>query len=81
MSSTQIVDSIRRLQRRGLADPQLDPVIAAAGLGAMTYRFPELWFVQGLLDCDFDAGVEQLTRLFVNALGLPEISPSTTRGS
>lgn len=38
----------------------------------MTYRFPELWFVQGLLDCDFDLGVEQLSRLFVNALGLQE---------
>ena len=45
-------------------------MIAAAGLGAMTYRFPEMWFVQGLVDCDFDEGVEQLTRLFVNALGL-----------
>ena len=52
--------------------------IAAAGLGAMTYRFPEMWFVQGLLDCDFDAGVEQLTRLFVNALGLPEASATST---
>jgi AcrR family transcriptional regulator len=71
-SSSQIADSIRRLQQHGLADTRLDPTIAAAGLGAMTYRFPELWFVQGLLDCDFDAGVEQLARLFVNALGIPE---------
>jgi AcrR family transcriptional regulator len=77
VSSAQIADSIRRLQRHGLADEQLDPEIAAAGLGAMTYRFPELWFVQGLVDCDFDAGVEQLTRLFVNALGLPEASATT----
>jgi hypothetical protein len=36
----------------------------------MTYRFPEMWFVQGLFDCDFDKGVEQLTLLFVRALGL-----------
>ena len=70
VSSAQIADSIRRLQQHGLADPDLDPAIAAAGLGAMTYRFPEMWFVQGLVDCDFDLGVEQLTRLFVNALGL-----------
>ena len=77
VSSAQIADSIRRLQRHGLADEQLDPEIAAAGLGAMTYRFPEMWFVQGLIDCDFDAGVEQLTRLFVNALGLPEASATT----
>jgi len=78
VSSAQIADSIRRLQRHGLADQQLDPEIAAAGLGAMTYRFPEMWFVQGLLDCDFDLGVEQLTRLFVNALGLPEASATST---
>ena len=43
----------------------------------MTYRFPELWFVQGLLDCEFEEGVEQLTRLFVNALGLPD-SPAAS---
>ncbi len=78
VSSAQIADSIRRLQRHGLADKQLDPDIAAAGLGAMTYRFPEMWFVQGLLDCDFDTGVEQLARLFVNALGLPEASATST---
>jgi hypothetical protein len=58
-----------------LADTRLDPVIAAAGLGAMTYRFPEMWFVQDLVDCDFDVGVDQLTRLFVNALGLHETAP------
>ncbi len=66
----QVAGSIRSLQRRGFVDPELDPVIAAAGLGAMTYRFPEIWFVQGLLDCEFDDGVDQLTRLFVNALRL-----------
>jgi AcrR family transcriptional regulator len=66
----EVADSIRSLQRRGLVDDGLDPVIAAAGLGAMTYRFPEAWFVQGLIDCDFDEGAEQLTQLFVRALGL-----------
>jgi AcrR family transcriptional regulator len=71
-SGAQIADSIRRLQRHGLADERLNPTVAAAGLGAMTYRFPEMWFVQGLLDCDFDEGVEQLTRLFANAMGLSE---------
>jgi AcrR family transcriptional regulator len=78
VSSAEIADSIRRLQQHGLADPSLDPVIAAAGLGAMTYRFPELWFVQGLLDCDFDLGVEQLSRLFVNALGLQAPAATAT---
>jgi AcrR family transcriptional regulator len=65
-----VAGSIRQLQRRGLVDPELDPTIAAAGVGAMTARFAEMWFVQGHLDCDFDDGVEQLTRLFVNALQL-----------
>jgi AcrR family transcriptional regulator len=67
-----VADSIRQLQRRGLADRTLDPTIAAAGLGAMTSRFAEMWFVQGLLDCDFDDGVEQLTTLFANALRLSD---------
>ena len=67
-----VADSIRQLQRRGLADRTLDPTIAAAGLGAMTSRFAEMWFVQGLLDCNFDDGVEQLTTLFVNALRLTD---------
>ena len=66
----EMADSIRSLQRHGLIDDRLDPTIAAAGLGSMTYRFPEMWFVQGLFDCDFDKGVEQLTLLFVRALGL-----------
>jgi AcrR family transcriptional regulator len=66
----EIADSIRNLQRHGLVDDRLDPTIAAAGLGSMTYRFPEMWFVQGLFECDFDEGVDQLTLLFVMALGL-----------
>ena len=79
VSSAQIADSIRRLHQHGLADKSLDPTIAAAGLGAMTYRFPEIWFVQGLVDCDFDVGVDQLTRLFVNALGLHD-APAQRHG-
>ena len=48
----------------------LDPVIAAAALGAMTYRFAEMWLVQGGVDCTLDEGIEQVAQLFVNALGL-----------
>ncbi len=68
----QVEGSIRDLQVRGLVDTRLDPTIAAAGLGSMTYRFPELWFVEGLLDCDLDHGADQLALLFVRALGLPD---------
>jgi len=68
--SAQVADSIRLLQRRGLADPNLDPTVAAEALGAMTYRFAELWLADQGVDTDFETGVDTVTRLFVNALGL-----------
>lgn len=70
--SRQVADSIRRLQEHGLADPGLDPTIAAAALGAMTGRFPEMWLVQGAVDCSMDTAVDQVARLFINALGLSD---------
>jgi AcrR family transcriptional regulator len=70
--SADIADSIRRLQRRDMADPELDPAIAAVALGAMMSRFPEMWLVEGFLDCSFDDAVDQLTTVFVNALGVEE---------
>jgi len=70
--SQQVAASIRRLQQHGLADPDLDPEIASAALGAMTSRFPEMWLVQGAVQCSMDTAVDQLTRLFVNALGLSD---------
>jgi AcrR family transcriptional regulator len=69
----QVADSIRWLQRRGLADQGLDARIAAAAIGAITSRFPEMWLVQHFVECDFDEAVEQLTRIIVNALGLKEL--------
>ncbi len=66
----QVAASIKNLQQRGLADRDLDPEVASAALGAMTSRFPEMWLVHGEVDCSFDKAVDQLTRVFVNALGL-----------
>src|SRR5207249_2656072 len=63
-----VAKSIRALQRHGLADADLDPTVAAAALGAMTYRFGELWLAQGGIDCDFETGVDTITRLYINAL-------------
>jgi AcrR family transcriptional regulator len=63
--------AIRRLQSRGLADPAVDPAIAADALGAMVARLAELWLVQGYREYDFDEAVEQLSLLWGNALGLP----------
>ena len=65
-------ESIRQLQALGLADPALDPTVAAPALTAMVTRFAEMWFVQELVDCSFDEGVEQLTALCVNALQLKD---------
>jgi AcrR family transcriptional regulator len=77
--SADIADSIRRLQRREMADPELDPTIAAVALGAMMSRFPEMWLVDGFLDCSFDDAVDQITTVFVNALGVKEEPESPLR--
>ncbi len=78
--SEQVQESIRRLQHHGLVDPGLDPVVASAVLGSMTNRFPELWLVEGAIDCSFDEGVEQLARVFINALGMKqEAAPARSR--
>lgn len=79
--SGQVADSIRRLQRHGLADPRLDPATAAAGIGAMAYRFAEMWLVQGMFECSFDEGVEQLALLMANALGLQPEGRESSRPS
>jgi AcrR family transcriptional regulator len=59
---------IRGLQRQGLADTRLNPSMAADALGAMVARVAELWLVQGYRDYDFDETVDQLSRLWANAL-------------
>jgi AcrR family transcriptional regulator len=73
----------RRLQQEGLADAELDPMVAADALGAMVGRFAELWLVQGYRDYDFDEAVEQLSLLWANALRLPTgtAPPATPAGS
>ncbi len=62
--------SITRLQRIGAADPDLDPEIAAVALGSMVARFAELWLIENWANFGFDEAVEQLTRLWANAIGL-----------
>jgi AcrR family transcriptional regulator len=62
--------SIRDWQAARLVDPDLDPQLAADALGAMTARFAELWLVQGYREYELDVVVDQVTRLWANALGL-----------
>jgi AcrR family transcriptional regulator len=71
--------AVRQWQSEGIADSAIDPVVAADALGAMIARFAEMWLVQGYREYDFDHAVEQLTRLWCNALGLPDASTPPRR--
>jgi AcrR family transcriptional regulator len=62
--------SIERLQAEGMADPDINPSIAATALGAMVAKLAEMFFVQHYDDVDFDELVDQVTRLWVSALQL-----------
>jgi AcrR family transcriptional regulator len=67
--------AIRELQERNLADPLVDPKMASVALGSMVARFAELWLVEGWERFNFEKAVEQLTRLWANAIGLEEPAP------
>lgn len=68
----QVAETIRQLQRRKLADPFLDPMITAAALGALTYRFAEMWLVHGAIECTLEHAIDQVTQIFSNSLRLKE---------
>jgi AcrR family transcriptional regulator len=65
-------ERIRQLQRRKLADPKLDPMIAAAALGALTSCFAEMWLVHRAVDSTLEHAVDQVSRILTNAIGLSE---------
>lgn len=65
--------SIRDLQARGLADPDLDPVLAARALSSMVGRMAHSVYILGD-HVDREELVATLTRLWANALRL-EIRP------
>ena len=73
----QVAETIRQLQRRKLADPKLDPVITAAALGALTYRFAEMWLVHGAVDTTLKQAIDQVSRIFSNALRLKDPEPKS----
>lgn len=66
----QVSESIRKLQRRKLADPRLDPLLTATAISAMTTRFAELWLVDHAVDCGLDDAVDQVVTMIVNMLRL-----------
>jgi AcrR family transcriptional regulator len=62
--------AIARLQQRGLADPELDPKLAAHAMSLMVSRMAYARYVQGLGTASADALTKTLTRLWANALGI-----------
>jgi AcrR family transcriptional regulator len=65
-------ERIRQLQKKKLADPKLDPLLAAAALGALTSRFAEMWLVHGAIDSTLEHAVDQVSRILTNAIRLSE---------
>ncbi|MGF0314219.1 TetR/AcrR family transcriptional regulator [Rhodococcus sp. IEGM1428] len=67
--------SIESLQNRGLADTELDPLLASRALSSMISRLAFNHFVVdaagGRAAADYEALLETATRLWVNALRLP----------
>jgi AcrR family transcriptional regulator len=62
--------ALARLQRRGLADPELDPDVAARALSAMVSRTAYMRYAQGVGNESAESLVRTLTRLWAGALGL-----------
>ena len=68
-------NSIRDLQARGLADPELDPFLAASALSAMVGRIAYSTYVVGEA-WELDDLVATLTRLWANALRIQYEAPA-----
>ena len=64
--------AVRRLQKAGLADTEVNPEIAALALGSMVARTAELWLVEDWGDYELDTVADQLTLLWANGIGLSE---------
>jgi AcrR family transcriptional regulator len=70
--------SIRDLQERGIADPGIDPLLAAAALGSMVGRMAYSTYVMGD-KWEREQLVTTLTQLWVNALGIADGPPRRTK--
>ena len=71
--------AIARLQEQGLADPDLDPALAAHALSSMVSRVAYLTYVQGFRAGSPQALRDTVTRLWVNALAIPSPTPDRRR--
>jgi AcrR family transcriptional regulator len=62
--------AMTRMQKAGLVEPDVDVRVASFALTAMVSRFAYVWFTRQYPH-DFEHAAEQLTRLWLNALGVP----------
>jgi AcrR family transcriptional regulator len=63
---------IADLQKRGIADPGLDPMLASRALSGMVSRFAFSVFVRGMdQPVDFEQVVYTVTRIWANGLRFP----------
>jgi AcrR family transcriptional regulator len=69
--------SIRRLQKEGLADPEIDPHLASRALSGMVSRMAYDTFVLGQR-ASLEALVATLTALWANALKIEPRGPAAT---
>jgi AcrR family transcriptional regulator len=76
----RIERALRRWQAQGVADPAIEPTYAAHALTHMATRFAYLMFGLGE-PFEFETAVEQLTRLWANALGVKERAVSRRASS
>jgi AcrR family transcriptional regulator len=63
--------TMQKLQREGRLDPEIDAHYAATALTSMVGGFARTWFITGE-EFELDHAVTQLTRLWINAVGLDE---------
>jgi hypothetical protein len=69
--------ALKHLQERGLANPELDPGLAALALSAMVSRTAYLRYVLGFGNGSAEALSDTLTRLWAGALGMnPQNKPA-----
>jgi hypothetical protein len=67
---TRNARAIRNLQRKGAADPALDPDLTALAISAMVSRTAHVTIALGHHPVDLDLLTDTLTRLWLNALGI-----------
>lgn len=70
----RIASGIRRLQKEGAADPELDADTAASMLGGMVEHFARVWFLHGQ-EHDADNALETATVLWARGIGL-DLAPA-----